>query len=180
MDHPEDVYCSTTEFKANLKHYKKLAETCLVHVTEHGREGYIFTSIEVFEQRKAERIHQAKWQVWAENACFQGTHDSSEWFNLPPHVAIEYLGQPWDEHVAASFDEDVLRRELSDEDFALVRRSLGRLSVNPQAGRPIEVGPEAYLPEGTQAYRLPAGAHDIIYGIDKSGELRVYGLIEAL
>lgn len=180
MDHPEDVYCSTTEFKANLKHYKKLAETCIVHITEHGREGYVFTSIEVYEGRKAEAIHRAKWQVWAENACFQGTHESPEWLNLPPREDIEYLGQPWDSHVTSSFDDDVRRQRLSEEAFAIVHHCLQRLSVNPMAGAPVEMGPEAFLPEGTRAYRLPAGEFDIIYGIDKVGELQVYGLIEAL
>lgn len=180
MEHPEDVFCSTTELKANLKKYKQLAKSCIVHVTEHGHEGYIFTSVEVFDQRKQEVCHRAKWQVWAENACYKGTHDSSEWFDLSPRVAIEYLSPSWDDHLSASFDNDVRRFQLSDESFAIVKQCLERLSVNAYAGKRIEVGPEARLSKETMAFRLNAGAYDIIYGVKEGEDLRVYGLIEAL
>lgn len=197
MDHPKDVYCTTTEFKAHLRHYKEVAKTCVVHITEHGHAGYVFLSIEVYERLKAARIHEAKWQVWAERACrhafFADNPLPKEPLGEPiedlpwreaeeliqPQTTIEYLGQPWDEHIARSFDDDVRKRNLSHEDFALVRQCLARLRDNPLAGMHISVGPEAYLDEETKAYRLPAGAHDIIYGIDKQGKLRVYGLIDA-
>lgn len=180
MESPGDVFCTTTEFKAHLKHYKQVAKTNFVHITEHGHASRVFVSIEAFEARKAERIHQAKWQVWAENACFRGTHDSSGHFDLGPRIAIEYLGQPWDACVASSFDDDVRRWELSNEQFEIVRHCLERLRVNKHAGRPIEVGPEAYLPEHITPHRLNARSYDIIYGLDKDENLKIYGLIRAL
>lgn len=181
MQSPGDVYCTTTEFKAHLKHYKQVAKTNFVHITEHGHASRVFVSVEAFEARKAERIHQAKWQVWAESACYRGSHDSyAKYFDLPPHVAIEYLGQPWDRCITDSFDDDVRKWELSDEQFEIVRQCLERLRVNKHAGRPIEVGPEAYLPEHITPHRLNAGDFDIIYGLDEEENLKVYGLIQAL
>ncbi|MBQ9067554.1 MAG: type II toxin-antitoxin system Phd/YefM family antitoxin [Eggerthellaceae bacterium] len=181
MQSPGDVFCTTTEFKANLRHYKQVAKTNFVHITEHGHASRVLVSVEAFEARKAERIHQAKWQVWAENACFRGLHEDDAWpLDLTPRVAIEYLGQPWDGCVAASFDDDVRRWELSNEQFQIVRQCLERLRVNRRAGRQIDVGPEAYLPEHVEAYRLNAGSYDIIYGLDADNGLRVYGLVQAL
>ena len=181
MESPGDVFCSTTEFKARLRHYKALAKTNFVHITDHGHASHVLVSVEAFETRKAERCRQAKWLVWAENACRYGSRDDEMGCMAPSsRVSVEYLGRPWDDCISSNFDDDIRRLELTDDGLFLVKQCLQRLSVNPQAGRPIEVGPEAGLSEGTQAYRLPAGAHDIIYGIDKSGELRVYGLIEAL
>jgi hypothetical protein len=180
MQSPGDVFCTTTEFKANLRHYKQVAKTNFVHITEHGRASHVLVSVEAFEARKAERIHQAKWQVWAENACFMGAHDDAERLTSVSRVAIEYLGQPWDGCVTSYFDDDIRKWELSDEQFQIVRQCLERLRVNKQAGRQIEVGPEAYLPESVKAYRLNAGDYDIIYGLDAEESLRVYGLIQAL
>lgn len=180
MDHPEDVYCSATDFKANLKHYKELAKTCVVHVTEHGRADSVLASLEVFEQRKAEAIHRAKWKVWADHACFCGTHEAFRDPELAPQAVIEYLGQPWDGHIAASFGDDVEKHDLSEKDALIMRACLNRLVVNPHAGRQIEVGPEAYLPAGIRAHQLNAGAYDIIYGLDEDDSVRVYGLIPAL
>lgn len=181
MESPGDVYCTTTEFKAHLRHYKQVAKTNFVHITEHGHASRVFVSIEAFEARKAERIHQAKWQVWAEDACSRGTsEDLDAHFDLKPRVTIEYLGEPWDAHIASSFDDDVRKWELDDEQFSLVRQCLARLKVNPFAGRRFEAGPEAYLPEHIEPYRLNAGAYDIIYGLDRNGEVRIYGLVKAL
>lgn len=180
MQSPKDVFCTTTEFKANLRHYKQLAKTNFVHITEHGHASRVLVSVEAFEARKAERIHQAKWQVWAENACFRGLHDDTNHFGLTPRVAIEYLGQPWDKCVASSFGDDVRKWKLSDEQFQIVLQCLERLRVNKRAGRQIEVGPEAYLPEHVKAFRLNAGDYDIIYGLDEGDDLRVYGLVQAL
>lgn len=180
MQSPKDVFCTTTEFKANLRHYKQVAKNNFVHITEHGHGSHVLVSVEAFEARKAERIHQAKWQVWAESACFRGSHDDTDHFGLTPRVAIEYLGQPWDGCVASSFDDDVRKWELSDEQFRIVRQCLERLRVNKRAGRQIEVGPEAYLPEHVKAYRLNAGDFDIIYGLDPEESIRVYGLVQAL
>lgn len=181
MQSPGDVYCTTTEFKARLRHYKQVAKTDFVHITEHGHASHVFVSIEVFEARKAERIHQAKWQVWAEDACFRGSHTgNARHFDLQPRAAVEYLGQPWDTHVASSFDDDICRWELSDEQFAVILQSLARLRNDGRVGRRIDVGPEACLPDHIEPYRLNAGIYDVIYGLDDDGEVCVYGLIEAL
>lgn len=181
MESPGDVYCTTTEFKTHLKHYKQVAKTNFVHITEHGHASRVFVSVEAFEARKAERIHQAKWQVWTESACFRGTRsDDSSCSDLSPRVTIEYLGQPWDTCIAKSFDDDVRKWELSGQQFEIVRQCLERLRVNKHAGRPVEVGPEAYLPEHVRPHRLNAGDYDIIYGLEEDGRLKVYGLIRAL
>ena len=68
----------------------------------------------------------------------------------------------------------------ASEARSIVRQCLERLRENKQAGRQVEVGPEAYLPERVKAYRLNAGDYDIIYGLDAEESLRVYGLIQAL
>ncbi len=68
----------------------------------------------------------------------------------------------------------------ASEARSIVRQCLERLRVNKQAGRQFEVGPEAYLPERIKAFRLNAGDYDIIYGLDESDGLRVYGLVQAL
>ena len=180
MDHPEDVYVSTSEFKAHLRKYKKLAKTCVVHVTEHGHAAYVFLSVEVFEARKSEARHRARWQVQAESACYHGQLETEKWFDRGPRTDIEYLGEPWDSRIARSFDDDVRRRGVSEDDMKIVRQCLEWLSDDPHAGRQIDVGPEAHLPYGTRAFRVNAGAFDIIYGLDEDEELRVYGLTKAL
>lgn len=176
----ETVFCTTTEFKAHLRHYKELAKTRFVYITEHGRDPYVLVSIEVYEAHRAEHIRRAKWLVHAESACARGARGHDDGPDATPRVAIEYLGQPWDAHVSRSFDDDVKKRGLTEEEFGLVRHALTRLSADPHVGRPIEVGPDAWLAEGSSAYRLPTGAYDIIYAIDQTGDVRVYGLIEAL
>lgn len=180
MDHPEDIYVSTSEFKAHLRHYKELAKTCVIHVTEHGHAGYVFLSVEVFEQRKAEACHRARWQVQAEASIAEGLRNSEKWFDLAPRTDIEYVGQSWDNCIAPCFDDDIRRRKVSEEDLSLVRQCLSWLADDPHAGRPIDVGPEARLPFGAQAFRLNAGTFDIIYSLIDDDELRVCGLIEAL
>ena len=180
MDHPEDVYVSTSEFKAHLRKYKELAKSCVVHVTEHGHAAYVFLSVEVFEARKAEAVHRARWQVQVEAACSHGLSDTERWFDLAPRTDVEYLGQPWDNRIARSFDDDVRRRKVSEEGLSLVRQCLGWLADDPHAGRQIDVGPEARLPYHIRAFRLPAGDFDIIYGLDEDDEVRVFGLVEAL
>lgn len=180
MDHPEDIYVSTSEFKAHLRRYKELAKTCVIHVTEHGHAAYVFLSVEVFEARKAEACRRARWQVQVEAACADGMRDPGKWFDLAPRTDIEYLGQPWDDCVARCFDDDIRRRKVSEEDLSLVRQCLSWLADDPHAGMRIDVGPEARLPYGVQAYRLNAGSFDIIYGLIDDEELRIFGLVEAL
>lgn len=180
MDHPEDVYVSTSEFKAHLRKYKELAKTCVVHVTEHGHAAYVFLSVEVFEVRKAEAIHRAKWQVQVEAACADGLLATEKWFDIAPRTDVEYLGPAWDKRIARCFDDDVRRRKVGEDDLAIVRECLRWLANDPHAGRQIDVGPEAHLPHHMRAFRLPAGNFDIIYGLGEDDEVRVFGLVEGL
>lgn len=61
-----------------------------------------------------------------------------------------------------------------------MRQCLERLRINKRAGRQTELGPEAYLSEHVEAYRLNAADYDIIYGLSADECLRVYGLVQAL
>lgn len=181
MKQESDVYCSTTEFKANLRQYKVIAQSQVVHILEHGRAGYVLASLEVLDRLRESARRRAVWQVDVEDACWRAAHCGDCSARRPYDVVVEYLGHEggWRASIAPSFDDDVRRKELSDEALGLVRQRLRLLADNAHVGLAVELDEPARVARDLTIYRLGAGPYDIIYTVGADESVRVCGLIEA-
>lgn len=181
MDLQLNIYCSTTEFKSNLRQYKEAARSCVVHVLENGRSGYVLASIDVLEQLKESARRRAVWEVDVEDACWRSTRGQDDMPDDSYGVSVEYLPHEcaWRGTIARSFDDDVRRHNLSDMSLDLIRQRLCLLVDNPQVGLPVELDDPGRTPGGLSIYRLDAEGYDIVYTIDRTGSIRVCGLIDA-
>lgn len=180
MSHQLDIYCSTTEFKSNLKRYKEAARSSVVHVLENGRSGYVLASVEMLEQLKESARRHAVWEVDVEDACWRSMRRQDEMPDGSHGLSVEYLAdeRAWHGSIAPSFDNDVRRRGLSDMGLDLIRQRLCLLADNPQVGLPVELGDVARIPDDVSVFRLDAEDYDIIYTIDSAGSVRVCGLVD--
>lgn len=155
-----DRYVTSTELKQRLKQTKQYARMAPVHVLDHGHEGFVLCSVEIYETLLQQARQSATWEAEAREACREGLCDQSvgNTVNADKVICLEYDGRNNQPIRFASTAAHDTQSALNAMDEAVLAQTLNRIGTDPRYGMSVDL---EGMPEGIRKVLVPP--YDILY-----------------